>query len=200
MKECYLYGNMLTWQRLNVIIKDNREDIGTVRPQRHQRGKLSKGCDPPKPLQNHPEVSFSDVSCNLAVPLPRMTPWHCQTVTRKQRRSPHANKCVTWGKGIAEGSTLTTADAPKENEVAWACPFLRKGRTYVITANESRNNGEQPQGQGWGQMIPWFWNCFYFLMPPYVHTPLHCDTGQSFHQKVKSISPPFWIWAGPGPA
>ena len=55
---------------------------------------------------------------------------------KTQHRSPRANGSAAWGKGISEGSILTTADALKE---VLPADFWGRAESFVITANWSRN-------------------------------------------------------------
>lgn len=68
-------------------------------------------------------------------------------------RSPHTIRYATWGKGISEGSILTTADALKEAEAGSACRLRRKGRILGHYSKSEQEYWEQPQGQGRGQMV-----------------------------------------------
>lgn len=46
---------------------------------------------------------------------------------KTQHRSPHANRSAAWGKGLSEGSILTTAGALKEVSLAMA-PYCPQGK------------------------------------------------------------------------
>lgn len=142
--ECYFHGNMLTWQWLNTVIKEKREDIGTVRPWILQRRIQSERCDlpppHPKPVETYPEVRFPDVSCNLATPLSRMTPRHRSTVIRKHGTDHH----MPTGMQLGAKASLKVLFSPQQmlwRRLKWVQPtdFWGRAESYVITANQSRN-------------------------------------------------------------
>lgn len=157
--ECYFHGNMLTWQWLNTVIKEKREDIGTVRPWILQRRIQSERCDlpPHPPPQTSRDVPWSQIPWRFLQPgytsvqNDTTTSFHSDKKTR--HRSPHANRYATWGKGISEGSIFTTADALTEAEVGSAHRLLRKSRILCNYSKSEQEYWEQPQGQGWGQKI-----------------------------------------------